>query len=123
MGPSGIVPALRDVADLGVPAAVIFADGFPCDEGERIKRELAALVLLLTALEGFQIEGAAAVMRISTAEANALIEKSWADVNRQMATSVLVIEDESVIAIDIAGKGRHLQASDALNRPALEHGR
>lgn len=65
-------------------------------------------VLLLTALEGFPIEGAAAVMRISAAEANALIEKSWADVNRQMATSVLVIEDESVIAIDIAGIAREL---------------
>lgn len=65
-------------------------------------------ILLLTALEGFPIEGAAAVMRINSAEANSLLEKAWADVNRQMATTVLVIEDESVIAIDIAGIAREL---------------
>jgi CheY-like chemotaxis protein/DNA-directed RNA polymerase specialized sigma24 family protein len=65
-------------------------------------------ILLLTALEGFPIEGAAAVMRINPAEANSLLEQAWADVNRQMATTVLVIEDESVIAIDIAGIAREL---------------
>jgi CheY-like chemotaxis protein/DNA-directed RNA polymerase specialized sigma24 family protein len=60
-------------------------------------------ILLLTALEGFSIEAAAQVMRLSDQEANSLREAAWAEVNRQMATTVLVIEDESVIAIDIAG--------------------
>jgi len=65
-------------------------------------------ILLLTALEGFPLEAAAAVMRIASAEANSLLEGAWAEVNRQMATTVLVIEDESVIAIDIAGIVREL---------------
>jgi CheY-like chemotaxis protein len=47
-------------------------------------------------------------MRIAPAEAVALLEKAWSEVNRQLATSVLVIEDESVIAIDIASIVREL---------------
>jgi CheY-like chemotaxis protein/DNA-directed RNA polymerase specialized sigma24 family protein len=65
-------------------------------------------VLLLTALEGFPIDAAAEVMRIEMSEATQLLEKAWNEVNRQLATSVLVIEDESVIAIDIAGIVREL---------------
>ena len=65
-------------------------------------------MLLLTALEGFPVDAAASVMRIAPAEAAALLEKAWAEVNRQLATSVLVIEDESVIAIDIASIVREL---------------
>lgn len=65
-------------------------------------------VLLLTALEGFPVDSAASVMRITPAEAVALLEKAWSEVNRQLATSVLVIEDESVIAIDIASIVREL---------------
>lgn len=82
--------------------------------GRSIAARLEALpprerqVLLLTALEGFPVDAAASVMRITEAEARTLLERSWADVNRQLATTVLVIEDESVIAIDIAGIVREL---------------
>ena len=82
--------------------------------GKSIVARLEALpprerqILLLTALEGFAIDAAAAVMRITLDEATALIEKAWVEVNRQLATTVLVIEDESVIAIDIAGIVREL---------------
>lgn len=65
-------------------------------------------ILLLTALEGFPIDAAAAVMRVQMDEATALLQKAWSDVNQQLATTVLVIEDESVIAIDIAGIVREL---------------
>ena len=82
--------------------------------GKSIVARLEALpprerqILLLTALEGFAIDAAASVMRITLDEATALIEKAWVEVNRQLATTVLVIEDESVIAIDIAGIVREL---------------
>lgn len=65
-------------------------------------------ILLLTALEGFPIDAAAGVMRIQMEEATSLLQRAWAEVNQQLATTVLVIEDESVIAIDIAGIVREL---------------
>lgn len=83
-------------------------------KGRSIVARLEALpprerqMLLLTALEGFSVDAAAAVMRIEIGEATSLLEKAWTDVNRQLATTVLVIEDESVIAIDIAGIVREL---------------
>lgn len=82
--------------------------------GRSIAARLEALpprerqVLLLTALEGFPVDDAASVMRISPQEAASLLETAWTEVNRQLATTVLVIEDESVIAIDIAGIVREL---------------
>jgi CheY-like chemotaxis protein/DNA-directed RNA polymerase specialized sigma24 family protein len=86
----------------------------PIPAGRSITARLEALpprerqVLLLTALEGFSLDAAADVMRISRDEAHSLLEKSWTDVNRQLATTVLIIEDESVIAIDIEGIVREL---------------
>jgi len=82
--------------------------------GRSIAARLEALpprerqILLLTALEGFPVADAAGVMRIAPQEAASLLEKAWTEVNRQLATTVLVIEDESVIAIDIAGIVREL---------------
>ena len=82
--------------------------------GRSIAARVAALpprerqVLLLTALEDFPIDAAAAVMRIAPDEAALLRESAWKEVNRELATTVLVIEDEAVIAIDIAGIVREL---------------
>jgi len=83
-------------------------------KGRSIVARLEALpprerqILLLTALEGFPIDAAAGVMRIELDEATGLLQRAWAEVNQQLATTVLVIEDESVIAIDIAGIVREL---------------
>lgn len=41
MRTEGVVPALRDAAEFGVPAAVVFADGFGGEEGARLQREMA----------------------------------------------------------------------------------
>lgn len=59
-------------------------------------------VLLLTSLEGFSTADAATILDISVAEAEALVVDAWSTVNQQIATSILVIEDEPVIALDIA---------------------
>jgi CheY-like chemotaxis protein len=65
-------------------------------------------VLLLTSLEGFSIDAAAAILKISNDEARSLLARAWEDVNRQLTTTVLVIEDEPIIALDIAGIVRDL---------------
>lgn len=60
-------------------------------------------VLLLTAVEGFTIEEAAEIMQVELAEAEALLRAAHAELNAQTATTVLIIEDEPVIAFDLAG--------------------
>jgi CheY-like chemotaxis protein len=65
-------------------------------------------MLLLTSLEGFSIKDAADILKLSSAEAGDLLRKAWDHVNRQLATTVLVIEDEPIIALDIAGIVRDL---------------
>lgn len=59
-------------------------------------------MLLLTSLEGFSTAEAALILDIHLAEAEALLVDAWSTVNQQIATSILVIEDEPVIALDIA---------------------
>src|SRR5919109_4812701 len=58
-------------------------------------------ILLLTSLEGFSIEAAAAVLKVRPEDARSLLARAWDAVNRQLSTSVLVIEDEPIIALDI----------------------
>ncbi len=65
-------------------------------------------ILLLTALEGFSIYDAAQILEIDDEEAQRLLSHAWKAVNDQIATSVLVIEDEPVIALDIVGLVREM---------------
>lgn len=65
-------------------------------------------ILLLTSLEGFSIKQAAEILKLPQAEAGDLLARAWEHVNRQLATTVLVIEDEPIIALDIAGIVRDL---------------
>lgn len=60
-------------------------------------------ILLLTALEGFTPAEAGDILGISRTQAEGLLAKAWATVSEQISTSVLVIEDEPVIAYDISG--------------------
>ena len=60
-------------------------------------------MLLLTALEGFTPQEAGEILDMPKEQAEALLAKAWATVSEQISTSVLVIEDEPVIAYDISG--------------------
>lgn len=65
-------------------------------------------ILLLTALEGFSNRDAAEILGIDEAEAQALLARAWQIVNDQVATNVLIIEDEPVIALDLVGLVREM---------------
>ena len=84
----------RDSA--GRPAAVRAAD-----------RNLATLpprarqAFLLVAVEELRPADAARVMDVSEAELQALIEEAGRDIARQVATDVVIIEDEPLIALDL----------------------
>jgi DNA-directed RNA polymerase specialized sigma24 family protein len=77
--------------------------------GERMASErLAALaperrqVLLLTTLEGFRPAEAAIITDRSEAEVRELVAEALAEIDRQIATRVLIIEDEPLISLDLA---------------------
>jgi DNA-directed RNA polymerase specialized sigma24 family protein len=59
-------------------------------------------VLLLTTLEGFRPEEAAIITGRSEAEVHELIAAAVAEIDRQIATRVLIIEDEPLISLDLA---------------------
>jgi DNA-directed RNA polymerase specialized sigma24 family protein len=56
---------------------------------------------LLTALEGFTIDEAAQILDDSTEGVRGLIARAQRDIEAELATEVLIIEDEPVIAADI----------------------
>lgn len=58
-------------------------------------------VVLLTLMEGFSLEEAAFILGVDEATAQARYAAAYADIERQLATEVLIIEDEPVIAIDL----------------------
>jgi len=65
-------------------------------------------ILLLTTLEGFSVQDASQILGISHEAGGDLLASAWSSVNEQMATSILVIEDEPVIALDIVGLVRDM---------------
>ena len=63
---------------------------------------------LLTALEGFTPGEAAQILGVSFDAVDALIAEAQRDIDADLATSVLIIEDEPVIAADIEALVREL---------------
>jgi CheY-like chemotaxis protein len=57
---------------------------------------------LLTAVEGFTRDEAAAILSTNVQEVETLIIRAQADIEAELATDVLIIEDEPIIAADIA---------------------
>ena len=67
---------------------------------------------LLVALEGFSEEDAAAVLETDVRSVRGLVEQSGRELAAEIATDVLIIEDETFIAMDLEGLvenlGRHV---------------
>ena len=59
------------------------------------------IAFLLNALEGFDVDEVARTLDVSPHEASALIEAANAEISNQIATDVLIIEDEPLIADDL----------------------
>jgi len=57
--------------------------------------------LLLTAMEGFTPTEVTQILGVSLSEVEALIAGAQHDIDQQLATTVLIIEDESVIALHL----------------------
>ena len=74
---------------------------------QRAARNLANLAprprqgFLLVAVEGFTNEQAAEILDVSEGEFSALIDQASREISRQVATDIMIIEDEPLIAMDI----------------------
>jgi len=72
-----------------------------------VERNLEALTpisrqaFLLRTVEGFSLEEVAGVLDVSLERAGALIQQAGREIAEQVATDVLIIEDEPIIALDI----------------------
>jgi DNA-directed RNA polymerase specialized sigma24 family protein/CheY-like chemotaxis protein len=75
---------------------------------DRLQQGLAALpaierqVLLLVSLEGFSYEETALILGLEREEVRELLHAAQEEMQRQTAASVLIIEDEQLIAMDLA---------------------
>lgn len=57
--------------------------------------------LLLTAMEGFSNKETAQILRVDDAEVSPLIDAALKEIDNQIATNVLIIEDEPIISMDL----------------------
>jgi CheY-like chemotaxis protein len=86
------------------------ADGPATTAGDRLMRiaPKSRQAFLLTALEGFTPLEAAQILEVPFEEIEELIAQAQSDIDAELATDVLIIEDEPVIAADIAALVREL---------------
>jgi DNA-directed RNA polymerase specialized sigma24 family protein/CheY-like chemotaxis protein len=81
---------------------------------DALQRNLDALTpasrqaFLLRTVEDFPVEDVAAILGVDPNEVNRLIDAAGREIAEQVATSVLIIEDEPIIALDIESLVRDL---------------
>ena len=75
----------------------------PGDPSRRLLRiaPRSRQAFLLTALEGFTLSETAQILDVGFDEIEGLIAEAQAEIDAELATDVLIIEDEPVIAADI----------------------
>lgn len=82
------------------------------------------IAFLLTAVDGFTQEQVARVLGCATTEARTLIATAQEELAQQMATDVLIIEDEPIIAMDlealVESQGHRVIGVAATHGEALE---
>jgi DNA-directed RNA polymerase specialized sigma24 family protein len=83
------------------------AEGAAANPPGAVERNLGALTprprqaFLLRTVEGFALADVARVLDVPESEAVALIDQAGREIAEQVATEVLIIEDEPIIALDI----------------------
>jgi len=81
---------------------------------DSLQRNLEALTpasrqaFLLRTVEDFSVDDVAAILDVSAEDANRLLDSAGREIAEQVATSVLIIEDEPIIALDIESLVRDL---------------
>jgi len=82
---------------------------FPADSASPIDRKLESITplprqaFLLCSVEGFSVPEAALVLNVGVDKVDELIDVAGREIAAQVATDVLIIEDEPMIAMDLEG--------------------
>jgi DNA-directed RNA polymerase specialized sigma24 family protein/CheY-like chemotaxis protein len=82
---------------------------FPADTGTPVDRKLESITplprqaFLLCAVEGFSVPEAARILGVDAEKVDELIDAAGREIAAQVATDVLIIEDEPMIALDLEG--------------------
>jgi len=104
----GRVPLYRAFSNVWASAALEHSGGDTTSEHEAgAQARLGAITppgrqaLLLTTLEDFTIVEAAAILEREPAEIERLVSEAIAEIDREQTTSVLIIEDEPLIAMQL----------------------
>jgi DNA-directed RNA polymerase specialized sigma24 family protein len=79
------------------------AAGLPVEQRLSHITPLPRQAFLLVALEGFSEEDAAAILDTDVSTLRSLVEESGRELAAEIATEVLIIEDETFIAMDLEG--------------------
>lgn len=85
---------------------------------------LSRQVLLLTALEGFPVSDVARIADVGENSINDLLEDAIADIDKEMRSDVLIIEDEVLISMElqqiVTGLGHRVCGTATTHKAALE---
>jgi DNA-directed RNA polymerase specialized sigma24 family protein/CheY-like chemotaxis protein len=102
----------------------------PSPDMETVQRNLAVLApvarqaFLLVAMEEFAMEEAALVLGVSSNEVSSLVDEASRDISKQIATTVVIVEDEPLIAMDleilVQGLGHRVVRVARTEREAIE---
>lgn len=105
-------------------------DGGPADRLKARIQNIAGIkrqVLLLTALEDFSLEEAAHILDIAPDRAAEALREAREELRRAASVRVLIVEDEAVIALDLAqtvrSAGHEVVGIAATERSAIEQAR
>lgn len=88
-------------SSVGLNSQPIPAERSPAERNLEALTPRPRQAFLLRTVEGFSIEDVAAIMEVTAAEAAGLIQVAGQEIADQVATDVLIIEDEPIIALDI----------------------
>jgi CheY-like chemotaxis protein len=101
--------------------------------GDTAARSLAALTpegrqaFLLVSVEGFSAPEAARILQMSERRVNDLLKEAGIEIGRQIATNVLIVEDEPLIALDLQqileGLGHSVSSIARTHKDALKAAR
>lgn len=81
-------------------------------------------VLLLTALEGFSVSEVAKIADVGENSINGLLEDAIAEIDKEIRSDVLIIEDEALISLElqqiVAGLGHRVCGTATTHKGALD---
>ncbi len=114
---------LWNSVDLNLKEEAQNGEPLPVDRKLESITPLPRQAFLLRSVEGFSDDEAAAVLTIEADELDALIDKAGREIAAQVATDVLIIEDEAMIAMDlesiVEGLGHRVTATARTHDEAI----